>query len=121
MVIRVTSQLWVSAFIAQHMAQTRFAAPLKKGADGAGAIYISVDHLDGTNTLFGPAPQSFFDEDADGERVFEPLLVEVDGLACRERLAKEQKFDPDIWVIALEDSAKGDDARHGLTLAKEED
>lgn len=116
--IRVTSQLWVSAFIAQHMAQTRFCAPLKKGADGAGAIYITVDHLDGTNTLFGPAPQLFFDEDSDdGERVFEPLLIEVEGLTCRERLQKEQKFDPDIWIIALEDRGKGEDGCHGLKLA----
>lgn len=115
--IRVTSQLWVSAFIATHMAQTRFATPLKKGADGAGAIYIVVDHLDGTNTLFGPAPQSFFDDDSDdGERVFEPLLIEVEGLTCRERLQKEQKFDADIWIVALEDRGKAEAARHGLRL-----
>lgn len=114
---RVTSKFWVSAFIARHMAQTRFATPLQKGADGAGAIYIIVDHLDGTNTLFGPAPQSFFDEDnSDDGRIFELLLSQVDAATCRERLDKEQRFDPDIWIVALEDSAIGDQARHGLNL-----
>jgi hypothetical protein len=77
-------------------------------ADEAGAVFIIVNRLDGTVTLYGPAPQAAFDEARPSERMFTVVLggeapvAEADADA---RLAREVKFDPDVWIIEVEDRA----------------
>jgi len=64
-----------------------------------------VSRLDGTAEVFGPAPQSTFDEARPSDRAFVRSLKaqpasEADAEAY---LARQIKFDPDIWIVEVED------------------
>lgn len=78
-------------------------AVARHGADEAGAILVIVDRLDRTADLYGPAPQSAFTESRPTERLFQRLMQRSERAAIEERLATELRFDPDIWVIEVED------------------
>ncbi len=79
---------------------------VRRGAEAAGAIFVKVARLDRTADLYGPAPQSLID-DGDpavlGGRLFERLMVAAPEFEVDERLRREQRFDPDIWVVETED------------------
>lgn len=79
------------------------AAVLRKGAQEAGAIFVTVDRLDGTLDLYGPAPQSVFDDTKPADRLFQQVLTGVDQMTLSERIEREVNFDPDVWVVAIED------------------
>lgn len=59
--------------------------------------------LDGLSSLWGPAPQSLYDEEMRGTRKFEVLLENVADADISPRIASEAKFDSDIWVVEIED------------------
>jgi hypothetical protein len=83
-----------------------FAAVRRRGADEAGAIFIKVNRLDGTADVYAPAPQTAFD-DHPTDRAFSPALKtkpspDADAEAY---LARQIRFDPDVWIIETEDRA----------------
>jgi hypothetical protein len=82
----------------------------RRGAEEAGAIFVKLNRLDGTAELFGPAPQSLFDTARPADRLFSRCLPEGPEAKIEDRLARELRFDPDIWIIEVEDRA----ARHFL-------
>ena len=87
------------------MVEGIFGAVLKRGAEEAGAVYVIVSHLDGTCHLFGPAPGPSHDEE--GERRWAVELAPPAGpLDVHALLERKQRFDPDIWIVEVED-------RHG--------
>ncbi|ADZ71369.1 DUF1491 family protein [Polymorphum gilvum] len=112
--MRVTSDFFVRALVRRVFGEGGFAAPVRKGAPEAGAIFVVVDRLDGRLDLYGPAPQAYFSETPDG-RLFEPLITEGDRAAVDARLAREMRMDPDFWVIEIEDR----DGRSFLPLVGE--
>ena len=59
-----------------------------------------MDHLDGTHSLYTPAPMASRPNDAN--LVFQRRFSRVDGQKVRERVAREVEFDPDLWVISLD-------------------
>jgi hypothetical protein len=75
----------------------------KRGAGEAGAIFLIVDRLDGEADLYAPAPQAVLDEDQPGDRFFQCISTRSTAALIAERLEKEKKFDPDLWVVAIED------------------
>jgi len=79
------------------------AAVLRRGADEAGAILVVVDRLDETVDLYGPAPQSAFAESRPADRLFQLLLSRSERAQIDTRLSDELKFDPDLWVVEVED------------------
>jgi hypothetical protein len=102
---RLRSDIFVSAYIRRRNGENAFAVVRRKGAAEAGAIFVCIDRLDGTADLYGPAPQTMFDE-ARPERLFQRLTKDGAGPAdVAERLAKEASFDPDVWIIDVEDKA----------------
>ena len=101
--MRLTSALFVSAQIRRCFAEGASAVVVRRGAEEAGAIFIIVDRLDGTVDLYGPAPQTAFDSDRPTDRLFQRIAERSDNDAVSTRLEKETRFDPDIWVIAIED------------------
>ena len=103
--VRVTSALWVSAFIRRCYAEGAAAVVSRRGAEEAGAIFVVVDRLDGTADLYGPAPQSEAGEDGAADRLFERVLDRALPDALRTNLDREQKFDPDVWIVEVEDRA----------------
>lgn len=103
MTARLTSDFWVSAHVRRCQLEGAYALVRKRGARDAGAVFLVVDRLDGFNDLYGPAPQS--EAEQTGGRSFERLLEGADGPAVEERLAKEARFDSDLWIVVIEDRA----------------
>ncbi len=100
--MRLKSEIWVHAFLRRNFVQGLFGAVLRKGAAEAGAIYVVINHLDGTVKLLGPPPGSAIDEA--GERLWIEVTPAVtEALAVAPFVAKLAKFDPDIWVVEIED------------------
>ena len=111
--MRLSSEFWVSAYMRQCQTHGDFAALSKRGASHGGAVFIVINRLDGTNDLYGPAPQSLLDEEHDvNDRVFYKLLSAATQEDLEAQLSKEQRFDPDLWVLERE-SRTGE---HGLNV-----
>ena len=111
---RLRSDFWVSAYLRRCSVEGVDAALRKRGAAEAGAVFVKVDRLDGTASLYGPAPQLFLDET--GERLFSPILKDVMPLDVEERMTRELRFDSDLWLVEVDDRA----GRHFLDLAAED-
>lgn len=105
--------MWVAAYVRRCHIEGAYAVVQRRGASEAGAIFIVLDRLDNTRTLYAQAPQSLIPDDDTRDRLFVPVENVSDALAVSERLAREQKFDPDLWIVEVEDR-KG---RHFLELA----
>ena len=104
--MRLKSALWVAAYLRRRHVEGTSAVVRRRGAEEAGAIFVRICRLDGTSELFGPAPQSALEPGA-GDRMFTACLVsqpapdaEVDTY-----LAREVKFDSDLWILEVEDPA----------------
>lgn len=100
--MRLKSEIWVSAFLRRWQVQGYFGAVIRKGAAEAGAVYVIVNHLDGTFHLFGPAPGPAYDDDGE-RRWYEELAFPASQEAIDRLLAKRAKADPDIWIVEIED------------------
>jgi hypothetical protein len=105
--MRLKSAIWVAAYIRRCQVEGIFAAVRRHGADEAGAIFIKVNRLDGTADLYGPAPQAAFDEAQPTDRAFSaPLKAQPAPEGDVEAyLARETRFDPDVWIVETEDRA----------------
>jgi hypothetical protein len=104
--MRLKSGIWVSAYLRRCQIEGAFAVVRRRGAEEAGAVFIIVSRLDGTATLYGPAPQSAFEESQPTERFFTVMLggaTPVPETDVEARLAREIQFDPDIWIVEIED------------------
>jgi hypothetical protein len=97
---RLRSDFWVSAYLRQRAAAGIVAVLRRRGAAEAGAIFVKVDRLDGTARLFAPAPPDL--EQEVGERRFE-MVLEADPLGVEDRMAREIRFDSDLWLVEVED------------------
>ena len=111
--MRLKSEIWVKGYIRRCQGQLVSAYVVRRGQSDAGAIYIRINRLDGTSLIFGPAPAGL-DGGAE-ERFWSPCL---DGAAVGDAdadayLAKQADYDPDLWVIEIEDA----DGRHFLDEA----
>src|SRR6187551_159430 len=104
--MRLKSAIWVSAYIRRCQVEGVQAVLRRRGAEEAGAIFIKVSRLDGTADLYGPAPQSAFD-DRPADRMFAACLPQMPAPDpdVEARLAREMKFDPDLWIVEAEDRA----------------
>jgi hypothetical protein len=103
--MRLKSAIWVSAYLRRCQVEGAFAAVRRRGAEEAGSIFVKVNRLDGTADLFGPAPQTAVDEDDPVERAFSPSVKgqPVTEATVEERLVREIRFDPDVWIVEVED------------------
>lgn len=101
---RLRSDFWVSAYLRRCNGANVSAMLRRRGAAEAGAILIKVDCLDGTATLYGPAPQSEV-EDRDAARSFVRLHQDerIASDEAERRLARQVSYDPDIWIVEVED------------------
>jgi hypothetical protein len=113
--MRLRSDIWVAAYLRRCGSEGVFAALRRRGSPEAGAIFIKIDRLDGTSTLYGPAPQSEAQEDG-LDRLFLRAHKEewLDSAEVEARLLKQIAYDSDLWIVEAEDRA----GRHFLDLAK---
>jgi hypothetical protein len=101
--MRVTSGLWVGAYVRRCFAEGAIVTVARRGVDEAGAILVVVDRLDGTADLYGPAPQSVFSDARPSDRLFQIIMEDSERSAIDARLASELRFDPDVWIVEVED------------------
>ncbi|HEV2553811.1 MAG TPA: DUF1491 family protein [Bosea sp. (in: a-proteobacteria)] len=99
---RLTSDFWVSAYLRQAAHDGLVAVLRRRGAAEAGAIFVKLDRLDRTAALYGPAPQSLAEDD--GIRRFQ-LILDSDPGSVEERVARELRFDSDLWLVEIENRA----------------
>ena len=106
--MRLKSGIWVAAYLRRCDVEGVFAAVRRRGAEEAGAIFIKINRLDGTGTLYSPAPQTEFDEARPADRMFTAAVGRDKPAADADieaRLVKEIRFDPDLWIVEVEDRA----------------
>ena len=48
---------------------------------------------------------NFFDEDRPSERLFQRVVMRGTSAAIAERIERETRFDPDVWVVEVEDKS----------------
>jgi hypothetical protein len=114
-VSRLKSSLWVAAYLRRCQTEGIFGAVRKRGAEEAGAVFVKIGLLDGNAVLYAPAPQTAYDESRPVERIFVPASPQPQPeTVVDERLARELRFDPDVWIVETEDRA----GRHFLDLAR---
>ena len=105
----------MAAYLRRCQSEGVFGAVRRRGAEEAGAVYVKLALLDGNAMLFAPAPQTVYDDAKPIERVFAPSPAKaVPERDVEERLMREIQFDPDVWIVEIEDKA----GRHFLDLAR---
>jgi hypothetical protein len=103
--MRLKSALWVAAYLRRCQVEGVPAVVRRRGAEEAGAVFVRICRLDGTSDLFGPAPQSEYNATEQAARAFSPSLKEqpAPDAAVEAYLAREMKFDPDVWIVEVEE------------------
>lgn len=103
--MRLKTGIWVAAYLRRCQVEGVAAVLRRRGAEEAGAIFIKVSRLDGTADLYGPAPQSAFDEARPSERAFSAALAVLPApdADIEMYLARQLRFDPDLWIVEVED------------------
>jgi hypothetical protein len=114
--MRLKSSIWVAAYLRRCQTAGIFGAVRRRGAEEAGAVFVKVALLDGNAMLYVPAPQTVYDESRPVERLFVPISKEpLPESSVEERLQKEIRFDPDAWIVEIEDRS----GQHFLDLSRD--
>jgi hypothetical protein len=109
---RLRTDFWVAALRRRAEAAGAFVSIARRGNAEAGAIFVIVDRRDGHFDLYGPAPQTAFGEAHPSDRLFHPLSQAASEEEARSRIESEIRFDPDLWLIDIEDR----EGRHFVDL-----
>ncbi len=94
---RLTAEFWVQAYLARLRLQEIPAFVVAHGDDTAGAVLVKLNTLDGQATAF----QRSFDLLTGDRRWIELASGPETGVDAT--IARQRGFDPDLWVIELED------------------
>jgi hypothetical protein len=115
--MRVKSEIWVRAYLRRCQAEGVPVVIVRRGDEAAGAIFICIDRRDGTVSLYGPAPAGLSESETERRwtSCFGSRLVEES--EANLYLARQREFDPDLWIIEIEDKA----GRHFLGDAAVDD
>lgn len=96
---RLTAEFWVHAYLARLRLSDIPAFVTAHGDDTAGAVLVKLNTLDGHARAF----QRSFDL-MSGERRW-VVLAEGADQEVEAVIARQRGFDPDLWVIEVEDRA----------------
>jgi hypothetical protein len=96
------SDIWVSAFVRRHNDLGHMCVVERRGDPVAGQIFLLVDHLNGTVSLYTPAPAAKRPDDDGADRLFERRFAADEPQLARDRINREIDFDPDLWVVGLD-------------------
>jgi len=95
--MRLTSDIWVSAYLARLRQIAVPAFVVRKGDTTAGAVLVKLNTLDGQATCY----QRSFDL-ATGTRQW-AVLTSGSEQDVDQSVMRQTSFDPDLWVIEVED------------------
>lgn len=96
---RLTTDIWVAAYLARLRQEAIPAFITTKGNPAAGAVLVKLNTLDGAALCY----QRSFDL-MTGQRAW-VVLSEGEEAKVDASIAKQRGFDPDLWVIEVEDRA----------------
>ncbi|MDE0209163.1 MAG: DUF1491 family protein [Boseongicola sp.] len=94
---RLTSEIWIAAYLTRLRQAAIPAFIVRKGDATAGAVLVKLNTLDGSATCF----QRSFDL-VSGERQW-VVLAEGPEAEVDRKVSRQREFDPDIWVVEVED------------------
>ncbi|MEQ8255718.1 MULTISPECIES: DUF1491 family protein [Roseovarius] len=94
---RLTAEFWVHAYLARLRLMDIPAFVVAHGDDTGGAVLVKLNTLDGQAAVF----QRSFDL-MSGARTW-VTLAEGDERDVDQAVAKQRSFDPDLWVVEVED------------------
>lgn len=99
------SEIWVKAHIRRCFSSGLTAVVANKGAPEAGAVYVLVTMSLQEVRIFAPAPGPAYNEQ--GDRTWSQPFgnTPVTPQKAHEYLERQKNFDPDIWVIDIDDRA----------------
>ncbi len=107
MIARLKAGFFVRALIRRAEVAGAAAYVVHHGAEEAGAVFLKIARLDGTCTVLSQARRG------EGELVWiKPLGDAASEDNARRYFEKQAKFDPDLWIIEIED-------REGRTFVDE--
>jgi hypothetical protein len=96
-ILRLRSAIFVHALIRRCETAGAAAYLVRRGAEEAGAVFLKLNRLNGALTVLSPARR--------GEELVwtRPLGDAADEQRCADYFAKQVRFDPDIWIVEIED------------------
>lgn len=95
--MRLKASFWVSAYRKRLEMNDISCFVVRHGDDSAGAVLIKLNTLDGKACVY----QRSFDL-MTGERSW-VVLTEGEEPLCDQAIARQSSFDPDLWVLEVED------------------
>jgi hypothetical protein len=114
--MRIKSEIWVMAYLRRCSFNGAPAVIARRGQGDGGAIFIRINTLDSQASVYGPALAGL--DESSTERRWSLCCGEgaVSDTEADNYLKRQAEFDPDIWVIEVEDR----DGRHflGESLSK---
>ncbi len=97
---RLKAGIFVRALIRRAEVAGASAFVVKKGIEETGAIFLKLNPLDGTAQILSQA------RSGEGELIWmRALPAGADDAAAQTYFAKQMKFDPDLWIVEIEDRA----------------
>ena len=105
--MRLKSAIWVAAYVRRCHLEGAYAVVRRRGAEEAGAVFVKISRLDGSADLYGPAPQTAFNDARPSDRAFSACFTSqpVAEADAETYLTRELRFDSDIWIVEVEDRA----------------
>jgi hypothetical protein len=99
----VKTEIWVKAHLRRCFAAGLTGVVAKRGASEAGSVFVKVTLPDGSGRILAPAAGPAYDEEG-GRRWATPLGNEpVPQDAIDSFLVRQIAFDPDIWILDIDD------------------
>jgi hypothetical protein len=97
--VQLTSDFWVHAYLTRLRLAAIPAFVVAHGDDTAGAVLVKLNTLDGQARAY----QRSFDLMSDTRHWV--VLAEGEEGVVDSAIARQRSFDPDLWVIEVEDRA----------------
>src|SRR5258706_59149 len=103
--MRLKSGIWVAAYLRRYQVEGVAAVVRRRRAEEGGGRLIKVDTRDGEAGSYGSAPPTDFDEARPSERIFNLALASKPEPDIEAYLARQVRYDPDLWIVEVEDRA----------------
>ncbi len=98
MLPRIKTAIQIKAIIRRAEVAGAHAFLVRRGQEDAGALFLKISRLDGTFTVLNQARRG------DGELIWtKPIGDSTDEAVASKYLEKQLRFDPDIWILEIED------------------
>jgi hypothetical protein len=94
---RLASGVWISAYLARLEQAGVYAHVMHRGEVTAGAVAVKLATMDGRASVFVRTL------DGEGNRVWTPLVDVAPEAEADAAIARQRRFDRDLWVIEVED------------------